>query len=204
MSLSGFLLPILSICTSILNFSKSFFKSSKILWEILKKKKNNNCWKMSFDLSNLMGCTLKREYKFISAIAVTMNALINCYSHFIKRFISIILTILTVIYSWRFFSNKMILWTPSFTSNTVLSLFLFILYIYHCANPSIAEMPNSGYQQPSPQPPIPKKQKSTQFPKLKHGNDKIIFTVSDEIHAKMLQKLHYESKDFSKNGKFPN
>lgn len=62
-------------------------------------------------------------------------------------------------------------------------------------------MPTSGYQQPSPQPPVPKKQKLTQFPKLKHGNDKIIFTVSDEIHAKMLQKLHYESKDFSNFGK---
>ena len=158
---------------------------------------------MFFDLSNLMGCTLKREYKFISAIAVTMNALINCYSHFIKRFISIILTILTVIYSWRFFSNKMILSTPRFTSNTVLSLFLFILYIYHCAKPIHCRDANLWISTTKP-PPVPKKQKSTQFPKLKHGNDKIIFTVSDEIHAKMLQKLHYESKDFSKNGKFPN
>ena len=159
---------------------------------------------MFFDLSNLMGCTLKREYKFISAIAVTMNALINCYSHFIKRFISIILTILTVIYSWRFFSNKMILWHHALLAIQFLACF-YLYYIFTTVpNPSIAEMPTSGYQQPSRQPPVPKKQKSTQFPKLKHGNDKIIFTVSDEIHEKMLQKLHYESKDFSKNGKFPN
>ena len=70
-------------------------------------------------------------------------------------------------------------------------------------NPSIAEMPTSRYQEPSSQPPVPKKQKLTQFPKLKHGNDKIIFTVSDEIHAKMLQKLHYESKEFFKKWQIP-
>ena len=122
---------------------------------------------MFFDLSNLMGCTLKREYKFISAIAVTMNALINCYSHFIKRFISIILTILTVIYSWGFFSNKMILSTPHFTSNTVLSLFLFILYIYHCAKPIHCRDANFWISTTEPPTSRPQEAKIDPVPKIK-------------------------------------
>ena len=166
MSLSGFLPPIISICTSILNFSKSFFKSSKTLWEILKKK-NNNCWKMFFDLSNLMGCTLKREYKFISAIAVTKNALINNLLQSFYNKIQFYLTILTVIYSWRFFSNKMILWTPSFTSNTVLSLLLFILYIYHCAKPIHCRDANLWISTTEPPTSRPQEAKIDPVPKIK-------------------------------------
>ena len=54
---------------------------------------------MFFDLSNLMGCTLKREYKFISAIAVTKNALINNLLQSFYNKIHFYLAILTVIYS---------------------------------------------------------------------------------------------------------